>query len=79
MTTPMTGSGGFAGKTCFAGPGPRVIRVGEVPGSNPGAPMFENPCGGGGFRRFEDAQGSNEVPFRRRTTETILDDELDRA
>ena len=27
----------------------RTVRVGEVPGSNPGAPMCQNPCYGGGF------------------------------
>jgi len=39
MTTPMTGSKEFAGITCFDGPGSRIIRVGEIPGSNPGAPI----------------------------------------
>jgi hypothetical protein len=29
----------FAGSSCIATAGPRVIRVGEVPGSNPGAPI----------------------------------------
>jgi hypothetical protein len=29
----------FAGSSCIAAVGPRVIRVGEVPGSNPGAPI----------------------------------------
>jgi len=37
----------------------RTVRVGEVPGSNPGAPISESPCYGvsfrvkGGWSRFQ--------------------------
>jgi AraC-like DNA-binding protein len=34
----------FPALSTAASAGPRVIRVGEVPGSNPGAPISEKPC-----------------------------------
>jgi hypothetical protein len=38
----------------------RPIRVGEVPGSNPGAPMFESPRSAGVFGIL----GMGKVPMR---------------
>jgi hypothetical protein len=46
MTLPMARSGRFAGQTCEREPSARVIRVGEVPGSNPGAPIETSPFAG---------------------------------
>ncbi len=42
----------------------RTVRVGEVPGSNPGAPMSWNPLEKPGSGVFEDGRGSNEVAIR---------------
>ena len=54
----------------IAAAGPRVIRVGEVPGSNPGAPILESPLKQG-FLLFRDrscgglaAHGGHSLPKR---------------